>query len=606
MGATSGTGDGADFIIGAHQPIANTDKEFFRIKNNGNVGIGTTTPGQLLEVSGGNLKVSSTTTSITAVAGSESLLTISPPSAAAVSFYGTKSTATSASAQTITSITGSYGAGTFTGPAGTLTNLMGGQFVANVSGGANTATNVYGSSSKATILSNTNVTSSYGAYGESNPFSVTGSIANSYGVFGRHKSQGSSVPKGYGGYFTADLQSGGATGSTLYGAFGSASHSTTGVATAAYGLYGEVKTASTGTITDAFGMYTDVTRPTGTITNGYGIYVGNVQATNKFSIYASDSTAPIYLAGNVGIGTTAPSSPLSVTPDQYSTGTASQALTTVTGVGTTWTSAMVGSQLVFANGVSAGTIMAFGSATSLTVTASQTVAAQAYKISYTGLQVSSNGDVSIGQVTPHANFHVNTVTATANQPQLLVSNYYPFAGTSAAGIGFANTDDKNSYPIKTAIYSTGNGAFAIGDLRFAINSVADFSPVSPTTDTKMTIATNGNVGVGTTTPNSLLHVAGPISTAVSAQVNTYTILATDSVVLATPTVNTTYILPTPVGITGRQYTIKNLSATSTITLSPAAGLIWATTSSATTYVIPSAKTVTVVSNGTDWYIIGGF
>ncbi len=57
----------------------------------------------------------------------------------------------------------------------------------------------------------------------------------------------------------------------------------------------------------------------------------------------------------------------------YSTGTASQSTTTITGVGTTWTAAMVGQIFVFANGTTAR-ITAFGSVTSLTASVSQTVA----------------------------------------------------------------------------------------------------------------------------------------------------------------------------------------------------------------------------------------
>jgi len=105
-------------------------------------------------------------------------------------------------------------------------------------------------------------------------------------------------------------------------------------------------------------------------------------------------------SGKVGIETISPSGPLSVTPTQYITGTASQSGYTVTGSGTNFTPAMVGSQLVFANGVSAGTITTYGSATQLTVSNSQTVTSQAYAISYTGLQVASNGNVGIGITTP--------------------------------------------------------------------------------------------------------------------------------------------------------------------------------------------------------------
>jgi hypothetical protein len=63
----------------------------------------------------------------------------------------------------------------------------------------------------------------------------------------------------------------------------------------------------------------------------------------------------------------------------YSTGTASQATTVLTGVGTTFTAAMVGMQVQYATGETA-TITAFTDATTLTVSPSQTVSSGAYKI----------------------------------------------------------------------------------------------------------------------------------------------------------------------------------------------------------------------------------
>lgn len=73
----------------------------------------------------------------------------------------------------------------------------------------------------------------------------------------------------------------------------------------------------------------------------------------------------------------------------YSTGTVSQTTTTVTGSGTTFTSAMVGMQIQYASGEVA-TITAFGSTTSLTVSPSQTVASTTYKIVNKGYTLNIN------------------------------------------------------------------------------------------------------------------------------------------------------------------------------------------------------------------------
>jgi len=114
---------------------------------------------------------------------------------------------------------------------------------------------------------------------------------------------------------------------------------------------------------------------------------------------------------NLGIGVQTPGSMLSVSPIRYNTGTASQSGTTVTGSGTTWTAAMVGGQFVYADGTTSGAITARASNTSITVTTSQTVASQTYGIHYTGLQVSSAGNVGVGIALPTSAYgrtvHIN-------------------------------------------------------------------------------------------------------------------------------------------------------------------------------------------------------
>jgi hypothetical protein len=115
------------------------------------------------------------------------------------------------------------------------------------------------------------------------------------------------------------------TVNTMYGISGNVSNSSTGTLTSAlasvsvvgnsstgavgdaYGTYSYVvNQVAGGTITNASGLYTSVLQTAGTISNSYGLQIGSVQGTNKWSIYASDATAPSYFAGSVGIGTTNP------------------------------------------------------------------------------------------------------------------------------------------------------------------------------------------------------------------------------------------------------------------------------------------------------------
>jgi hypothetical protein len=155
----------------------------------------------------------------------------------------------------------------------------------------------------------------------------------------------------------------------------------------------------------AFATLTNLTNATAI---GYG---SQVQGSNSLILGGQGVNAV-----SVGIGTTMPTNTLSVSPIQYSTGTAGTggvSSTTVTGVGTTWTSAMVGSEIVFATGVKA-TITAVGSTTSLTVTPAVTVAnGTAYRIHYSALQVTSGGNVGIGDATPDFKFEIQNTEGTA-------------------------------------------------------------------------------------------------------------------------------------------------------------------------------------------------
>lgn len=108
------------------------------------------------------------------------------------------------------------------------------------------------------------------------------------------------------------------------------------------------------------------------------------------------------------------------------------------------------------------------------------------------------------------------------------------------------------------------------------------------------------MGIGTTSPNSTLDVRGSLATALTTFTGNTTAGSTDHLLVFTGTSTATLTLPTAVGITGREYWIKNASSNSST-------LNIATTSSQTVDGASSwsltvmNKTLHVISNGTNWY-----
>lgn len=253
----------------------------------------------------------------------------------------------------------------------------------------------------------------------------------------------------------------------------------------------------------------------------------------------------------LGIGIANPQSFFNASQAQYSTGTASQSGTTITGVGTTFTSSMIGSQFIFADGTSAGTITAFGSTTSLTVSVSQTKSSQAFAINYQGLRGNNNnwsiGGAPSGGVGPFFKVGGPTTTNTfavtgSNVSPTIVAGFD--SGTATDGDGslgsYSNTTNSAtsgavrffranpsgavttgwvlgeiaSYGGKTATTFTDRSA----SIRFvateahsasAAGTNITFSTVGNTTKTlseRMRILQDGNVSIGTTSSLSRLAV----------------------------------------------------------------------------------------------------
>ncbi len=271
----------------------------------------------------------------------------------------------------------------------------------------------------------------------------------------------------------------------------------------------------------------------GLVSNVEFDYLDGVTSSLQTQLDGKLATGPFTISGgNVGLGTKAPLNPLSVGPIQYSAGTASQSGSTVTGSGTTWTSSMVGSQLVFSNGTSAGIINAFGSVTSLTVSTSQTVASQTYKINYPGLQVGSTGNVGIGTTTPTSLLELRTPDqAAGNYALKIVGTLYQSLSVNNQGnVGIGAAPTGNTLTLGGPIFMSSVGsnlAFenSSGSARGLIGTVSgspDTWAIGSSTGSSITFAnsaivwkTTGDIGVGMTSPAARLDVRGADTSASS-------------------------------------------------------------------------------------------
>lgn len=133
--------------------------------------------------------------------------------------------------------------------------------------------------------------------GETNWSESSATVNSAYGVDGAVRSIGTgTIVTGYGVEGKVDVYS--------------------GTVQVAKGVQGRINSLGPNTITEADAGYFEVYQaPSGGASlpgTGYGVRIGPISATNKWSLYAGDNSAPSYFAGKVGIGTTTPAQMLDV------------------------------------------------------------------------------------------------------------------------------------------------------------------------------------------------------------------------------------------------------------------------------------------------------
>ena len=167
------------------------------------------------------------------------------------------------------------------------------------------------------------------------------------------------------------------------------------------------------------------------------------------------------------------------------------------------------------------------------------------------------------------------------------------SGNYSTAMGYFTTASGNaSTAMGQAITANATNSFGIGlsNTNYTINQ--------PNTMAIM----GGNVGIGTVTPNSKLHVNGSTATAISTKIANYTLTSSDSVILCdTGNGATTITLPSTSGIAGRMYTIKKKTNDgNSCTIVPTGALI---DGSGGVTLGTFNQYVTVITDGTNWYKI---
>jgi hypothetical protein len=121
------------------------------------------------------------------------------------------------------------------------------------------------------------------------------------------------------------------------------------------------------------------------------------------------------------------------------------------------------------------------------------------------LRITSAGDVGIGTTTPHNKAHI---TSSGNQDGLLLDLSTGSSGDYTGVYFKVDNNTTNAYK-KGGLVWERTGSYNEGRFHFLLNNEDNTNNVD-LTDSKFTILSTGNVGIGTTSPSEKLHVNGGV------------------------------------------------------------------------------------------------
>ena len=232
----------------------------------------------------------------------------------------------------------------------------------------------------------------------------------------------------------------------------------------------------------------------------------------------------------------------------------------------------------------------------------------------TEMYINTTGQVLMGQSPVGAGSYDVNVRSTTNQTSTMGVGSDSTGALCNAEIWSYNDDTALGALAFDTAYTTvpnytGNGVLTMGDdngmafvtYHATLGDFEIYTTGNTDADRAMKIDVNQNVNIGTASSigQAKFSVEGSVAFGYSAQTATYTATITDHFINCTA--NTfTVTLPTAVGITGRQYVVKN-SGAGVITVDGDAA---ETIDGATTVSLPTQyESITLASDGTNWIIL---
>lgn len=174
-------------------------------------------------------------------------------------------------------------------------------------------------------------------------------------------------------------------------------------------------------------------------------------------------------------------------------------------------------------------------------------------------------------------------------------------GTSIGFLGFRPYDG-SALQLPALIEAFVDGTVSSGSVPTRLSFVTGAN--GATRAERLSVASNGNVGVNQTAATSLFQVNGSFATAIVSKSADYTATISDNTIDCTGGGTFTITLPTAASITGREYTITN-SGTGTITIATTSSQPFTNlTGTPTSTTIVSYGSITAKANaaGTGWVI----